>query len=430
MSKRYPWAKWTLPETIDPPRTCYTIPVPDDPFHRAAFRGALLSLASATKWQDDLGHTAKAAAAVWQEIYDLVVECENSTSTPEGWDEDLTTLCDSIRFDNAGQLQVLCCGVWNNVAGQPAQGIGGPGQPGGGGSVPSAGQCTTYHAAFSANSQWLLPATVNAGDTLTFTNPKGAGTDGGVSGIWNCPNGQTFFAGGCVGFAGPKIGDVAPSLNHMELIAKIGAVWYVADAGVITVPGGIANAQVVIQCNDSSIADNSGNYTLDVAYCNNGSSTYTHTFNFALTNGGFVDRVAAGWTPTTIGLWTAGSGWTPETQTFSGTSLHGIQIQRVLGASVHLYTAQLTYNLTKGVVDAGVSNGLYLQLSGANVAAQSVASSADTNGTGKTLTVTPGDYVINTIAIDIRDGYHASPGTPGSSLVAQLVVTGPGADPW
>lgn len=73
MSRRYPVAKWTLPEVVDPEgRRCFLIRVPDDPLHLAAFRGALLNLASAYKWQDDPAHTAKDVALVWREVIDNV----------------------------------------------------------------------------------------------------------------------------------------------------------------------------------------------------------------------------------------------------------------------------------------------------------------------------------------------------------------------
>lgn len=76
MSKRYPKAKWVLPDVINPPtRKCFTILVPNDVQHLAAFRGALLNLASATNWADDEAHTAKDVANVWKGIVVDVTEC-------------------------------------------------------------------------------------------------------------------------------------------------------------------------------------------------------------------------------------------------------------------------------------------------------------------------------------------------------------------
>jgi hypothetical protein len=71
MPRRNPPAKWVLPATVNPVnRRCIKISVPDDPAHIAAFRGALLALASAYNWGDDLAHTARSVALVWRDILD------------------------------------------------------------------------------------------------------------------------------------------------------------------------------------------------------------------------------------------------------------------------------------------------------------------------------------------------------------------------
>lgn len=76
MARRNPPAKWVLPETIDPEeRLCFTIQVPNEVYHIAAFRGALWNLCSAVNWQDDPDHKAKDVANVWREIYDEVDAC-------------------------------------------------------------------------------------------------------------------------------------------------------------------------------------------------------------------------------------------------------------------------------------------------------------------------------------------------------------------
>lgn len=64
-------ARWVLPAVIDPPdKRCVMILVPDDPHHIAAFRGALANLAHAHKWDEDVAHTAREVAWVWQQIID------------------------------------------------------------------------------------------------------------------------------------------------------------------------------------------------------------------------------------------------------------------------------------------------------------------------------------------------------------------------
>lgn len=78
MATKNPRAKWVLPLVVDPTeRLCAVVPVPNDVYHIAAFRGAMLGLASAYKWGDDLAHTAKDVANVWRDIAENVVigEC-------------------------------------------------------------------------------------------------------------------------------------------------------------------------------------------------------------------------------------------------------------------------------------------------------------------------------------------------------------------
>lgn len=81
MNRKNPRAKWTLPDVINPLETmCVQIQVPKERFHIAAFRGALLNLASATQWADDPDHTAKEVATVWRGVIDSMTEvCDGLT---------------------------------------------------------------------------------------------------------------------------------------------------------------------------------------------------------------------------------------------------------------------------------------------------------------------------------------------------------------
>jgi len=73
MSRKNPPAKWVLPDVVDPAgRKCIMVQVPDNAYHIAAFRGAMLALASAYNWSDDIAHTAKEVALVWRDIVDAM----------------------------------------------------------------------------------------------------------------------------------------------------------------------------------------------------------------------------------------------------------------------------------------------------------------------------------------------------------------------
>lgn len=282
MPRRNPPAKWVLPDVVNPPdRLCFMVPVPNDRKHIGAFFGALFNLTSARFWQDDPDHTALAVAQVWRDIFDELrqSDCNPVCPVPISEMEYEMSICEQLRFQD-GKLQGLCCGEWVDIAGQGDIVIGGPGQQGGDQPQPVPGGCLTYHAQFSAKSQYNVPTAVSAGDTLTFSNPQGSGHDGTVS-PWKCPNGQTFFAGQCIGLGGTSGTDPAPAIDHMALIALIGGVYYPAFSGTITVPAGVVNAEIIIQTNDSNLDDNSGSYALDIEVCNNAVATsYSHLFNF------------------------------------------------------------------------------------------------------------------------------------------------------
>jgi len=77
MARKNPPAKWVLPEVIDPPdRICVQLYIPNERFHIAAFRGALLDLASGYKWADDPEHKAREVALVWRTIINEMPEWE------------------------------------------------------------------------------------------------------------------------------------------------------------------------------------------------------------------------------------------------------------------------------------------------------------------------------------------------------------------
>lgn len=99
MSRRNPPAQYVLPSVVNPAsRKCYTILVPDEPQHIAAFNGAILSLASAYNWADDPDHTAKDVALVWREVWEQMAAC--GTSFPYACPYDFTA-------DNGGWALVI-----------------------------------------------------------------------------------------------------------------------------------------------------------------------------------------------------------------------------------------------------------------------------------------------------------------------------------
>jgi len=282
----------------------------DNPDVSVAFRsewlpyiiGALKQLVLQTTWATD------DANALWlvQERAMNLLQCFMQATAPvvclppvQEMEIDLA-ICEQLRFQD-GKLQALCCGEWTDIAGQPPQGIGGPGQPGGGSEQPPAdGGSACYNGQMPATGGWLVPTIVSAGDTVELTEAQGAGQDGTLS-PWYCPNGQTFFAGACIGAGGVSGSDPLPSVNHMSLLFLIDGVYYDAMNGPVTVPGGVSNVPVEVVLNDSVLSDNSGSYAFKVCVTNNQAGSWSSLFDLKLNN--YADILSIPY-----GTWVAGVG--------------------------------------------------------------------------------------------------------------------------
>lgn len=209
-------------------------------------------------------------------------------------------ICEQLRFQD-GKLQGLCCGEWTDITGQPAQGIGGPGQPAQGAPQPTPnGGTADYNGCFNSNGVWLIPTPLSTGDVVNLSGATGAASgDGGT--IWNCPDGSVFFAGGCLAI-GATIGtDPLPTTNHMSLIMFLDGDYYDLMAGPVTVPAGVSNVQGFIQVNDDDLTNNVGQLCFNVEVTNNQLGTFSHDFDFTLT--------PAGWTVRDIGQYVVGQGF-------------------------------------------------------------------------------------------------------------------------
>lgn len=305
-------------------------------------------------------------------------------------------------------------------------------QPGDGTPQPApGGGCQTYHVVLSANDKWLLPAPVNSGDTITVTNAKGAWNDGTVS-PWQCPDGNTFFAGACLGVGGGTSGgDPAPALNHMSLIAGIGATFFGVLAGPVTIPGGVVFGMLEFQANDSILSDNLGSIEFDVQICNNQTGTWSHAFDFLTSADGWVPLAVSGAAPS--GAYVPGSGWTTSdvTQT-GGATFRRMYLERDFAAT-EIDSIQVTFDLTKGTYDNPAAD--YGLLVGINTISdtheidQFASALVDGNGQVKFgSTPVPGatKMQIYLASSDTAVGGAFS----GAARLYKVVVTGKGTDPF
>jgi len=419
-----------LPAVADAERVCFKVSVPNDPTHISNFIGAIQLLSRWNSYITDSDHPSVAVAATWRDILLNLYPntCDVDCPMPIEEYEDEMSLCENLRFQN-GVLQAYCCGVWTTIQGQPAQGVGGPSQPGAGAPVPAAGHCVTYQVKMNANEQWLCPAVVNAGDTIVVDTIQGAWTDGAAN--WYTPDGWIYFAGIKASSAGVNGADPLPASPHMGLITKIsGAYQYAGGGATLTVPGGVVNKLLLFQANDASLTDDSGQITFNVTVCNNQAATFTHTFDFRVSDGLWVPVADGAWTPPVDGIWSAGVGWKPNSGPNGGQTLQTLRLNRAFAART-LTSATLTYNLTKGTVLAGIFNDFKLKPGVTNIVDAFVASDADTNGTGKQLVIPTGSYAgIDNIDILINSAYFNPGGALGDCTGVSVVVNGLGTDPF
>lgn len=266
MSKRFPRAQWTLPTVIDPPtRLCVVVPVPDERFHRAAFWGAMLDLASAYKWQDDVAHRARMVALVWRDIVDNLTYSDCAPKPTPGAITLEDTLSSQIRIspDDSCIIQMWCIDHWEDWY-DPRNCIAtGAGQARArDGEQPPPGSTAQYCQTVQANVAYLYPVQVNAGDVITVDDLGGAWSHMrfGLLSQWYCPDGSTYALGDCGGASTTDAGNPLPAEPDMLLLAYIAGTYYPLRVGSpLNVPAGVVNENMLLVPNtaDPTIAQGS-----------------------------------------------------------------------------------------------------------------------------------------------------------------------------
>lgn len=305
------------------------------------------------------------------------------------------------------------------------------GQTGAGAPQPTPGGGTqNYCQELSANAKLLLPTVVNSGDTIHVVSQTGAGNDGDII-TWYCPDGSYFFAGACIpGTFDTDSDDPMPSENHMSLIALIDGTYYSLEHGYITVPGGVTNAPVTIQVNDDNLVNNSGSYQVCVNVTNNAAASWSHTFDFALSTGGWVkavDRVNP--------LWVAGTGWTAADDTDGGgaNNYRRVWIKRSFTAT-QITGYEVIYNYTYG---GQQFTGDYSELIRMDLLAVNTDLKATFFPTKPTdgahdepFTFSPSNQDNISLLITCNDAPAGGYIPGGAVTVSKVIVTGLGTDPF
>lgn len=431
MTRRNPSARWVLPEIIDPPdRVCYIVEVPNERAHIAAFLGVMQELASGSRWADDPQHKARLVAKVWRKIADNLRKrrCDNIcppqfTIGADGGDDFMLRQ----NPDNPCELQTSVDGVTWCTWADLSLCIPAGNQPGSGAEQPPAGGGQAcYHAQMAANNQWLLPTSVSTGDVLDLTNANGATNDGGLP-DWRCPNGQQFFLGACVGGTKTDGGDPLPSDPHLSLIVNIDGTFYPSSAFPITVPGGVSSATVFFQVNDSGLSNNSGSLTFDVCVTNNATASWTHTFDFTVSDGG--------WVPTTVdvgpaAIYVPGVGWDhADFQSPTANYYRGVDIVRDF-SSRELTLVEVHFNVHGIATNQSTSNGRWAL--NYNAVNEELITFADTTE-GDDLVKSHGNAgpgIFHLRVFNASSYYTGGATYAGSARITKIIVSGLGTDPF
>jgi len=419
---RASWQKWTLPTIINPKRRiCFRIEVPDERYHKAAFLGALQSLASAYNWADDLDHRAKPVARVWRDIVDNLRLC----ALNEGGVLEDDGMKLRIDPDNSCIIQCLdeCSGEWGTwldisecvpeAAGQHSPG-GNPGE----------GTTNCYDVLLAGNSQWIAPIPVQDGDTVVISLAGGGWFDGAG---WYCPNGQSYALGFCTGSGVTDGGDPAPTVFHGRLIATFdsGASWQDGYNRTLDILPGMPASDLVIQMNDPSLTDNWGSVHFRVCITHEALPTFSHTFDLADNSGSWI---AAAVTGGFAGHWLQDSGWVDDFNQQGGAGYRLVNFHRVFSQRV-ITRIEVTFALTQG--EHTFNSGDVDIIQGLLGATATTLESTDYRTPPSSPWEWTGSQLMDQILVQIMVGIHLGTGDPGGTLViSQIVVEGDGTDPF
>jgi len=348
--------------------------------------------------------------------------------------EDCMGCC--IRMRN-GILQVLQCGEWVTVDGWDTSAIA-PAQPGQGSPQPAAGGCQNFTGIISPTGSWLLPVPVSTGDVITIKNLNGAWSPSAFTDIWDCPDGNLYFAGGCVGgTAGFDSGAPMPSAPLNGTICYDGTHYYDVSAAAevdnpvsFTILSGITNKQLLVRCNLHGGVDPSGEVSFDIEVCKGTPSGWTHTFSFALSTDGFTPVVNSGvpW-----GAWSAGTGFvTTDVAQTGGDFWRAIWVDRAGITPFALDTVEMRFNFALGHHDNPTSYGAHLvaYVAGTPTDEIAVANPAVPNGSNQVLSGTVAVANVDRLNLFFTCSEGSSFGVlTGSEQLLSITITGHGPQP-
>jgi len=389
--------------------------------------GALQQLILQTTWQGDPATVQEAQAQAMNLILALA-DVQPGGCGPDEVIPPITeseyemSLCEQLRF-NGGRLEALCCGVWTPIEGQTGAGL--PptaGQPGAGSGLPAPNGGQNEYCGTLGRGTWLIPAPLNSGDTLLFSDLFGAWQDNRDL-FWHCPDGFLFVLDVC----GPTLPhgspDPLPTGYHMQIIININGTYYdclltdsQGNLNIFTVPGGVSNATAFLQANidDTDLINGTVQFCVNVT--NNVVGTWQHKFNFI--------NLPGGWIPCGNGEWTPSVGFTDTLVMAGPNSYRGANLCITFPNPLSLTRIQVETDASLG---SNPQNVAILTQPGSSV----VLNTANVNGTNIFDTGVISASGVTGIEIDDSVGECSGSCDPGGTLaVLSVTLSGLGADPF
>jgi len=325
-------SKWPLPDVVDPAEHwCFTVEVPKDRNHLAAFMGAMYTLSKPYDWQNDEDHTALEVGAVWLKIYNKlkadVCNLPDKGLPIAEWIEEMSLHC-NIRWHD-GKLQVTngcdCDGlpIWVDVCSDGSDGTPDSVIQQDSGTRPAAGEEECFNRTLSAGKSWVIPFGLQNGDVIDVTNRQGAWSSNALA--WVCTDGTPFALGVCSGSPYHDGADPDSTLFHGQLMLTIGSVNYSLTDGPVVLSGLTGLNQGVVSGNLTVGAGGGGDISFKLCVTN-GSTPPIGDWCF------YQDFTLSpyDWTARDLGsgplaVWQAGTGWVPN----AGVNASAIYIERV-----------------------------------------------------------------------------------------------------
>lgn len=431
-NRRNPQAKWVLPDIVNPPESlCFTVRVPKNKFHIAAFRGALYNLTSARFWQDDPAHTALQVAKVWQDIFDSVVvnSCEPNNPVNQGTFVEFNSMDNLIQVicDDTGKcvMQYRCdvCSPWVTAASLGDLQTNPPGT----GNQPSPnGGKSSYCKTIYANQTLIIPTPVNTGDLIKITSAKGSWSDQFAR--WLCIDGNLQFID-CTGVGGAAgaAGDFLMSAYHMSAIVQFSTGYYALYPGAqLVVPSGVVNEQPTILANKPAVASGSGSIDICVEVTNNQTASWTQVFDFTVSPSSAFWSLVVADAGALSGAWSAGAGYV-DTQYKQGGNPEGAIVLQCSRAIGNLTNIEVLGNYTYGNTPSGTPPAFDTVVNGTsygNINMPWVNGAFDVS--------VPIPNIASTALVVFTQNCTSAPDpcTPGQSKISKIILSGTGVNPF